>query len=155
MKQQEMDKAEGTRFNVSLIGWYTVFAATLFVASASSPAFADTYAYKVQYLQSSGAQYINTGVVPTSNTMVRVKYEYLAANGTYDMIAGCTSQRYYPVSLYGTDPLNERHVYNGTSYNDFQLALTSHTVVFNDAQHRVFKDERLVTTFNQTFTSTR
>ncbi|MBP5510086.1 MAG: hypothetical protein J6Z49_04140, partial [Kiritimatiellae bacterium] len=47
------------------------------------------------------------------------------------------------------------HVYNGTSYNDFQLALTSHTVVFNDAQHRVFKDERLVTTFNQTFTSTR
>ena len=116
---------------------------------------ADTYDYKVQYLQSSGAQYIDTGVVPTSNTMVRVKYEYLAANGTYDMIAGCTSQRYYPVSLYGTDPLNERHVYNGTSYNDFQLALTSHTVVFNDAQHRVFKDERLVTTFNQTFTSTR
>lgn len=120
-----------------------------------SSSFADTYDYKVQYLQSSGAQYIDTGVVPTSNTMVRVKYEYLMANGSYDMIAGCTSQRYYPVSLNGKDPLNERHVYNDTVFNDVQSVLTSHTVVFNDAQHRVFKDDRLVTTFNQTFTKTR
>ena len=125
------------------------------VVAAAAPSFADTYDYKVQYLQSSGAQYIDTGVVPTSNTMVRVKYEYLLANGSFDMIAGCTSQRYYPVSLDGKDPLRERHVYNGSALADVQAMLTSHTVVFNDAQHRVFKDGRLVTTFDQTFTTTR
>ena len=119
------------------------------------PSVADTYAYKVQYLQSSGAQYIDTGIVPTSNTMARVKYEYLAANGSYDMIAGCTADRYYPVSLNTKDPLKERHVYHGTAFNDNQTVLTVHTVVFNDAQHRVYKDDRLVTTFNQTFSTER
>ena len=129
--------------------------AILCAAMAALPSLADTYAYKVEYLQSSGAQYIDTGVVPTSNTMVRVKYEYLTANGSYDMIAGCTSQRYYPVSLSTTDPLKERHVYNGTAFSDVQIALTTHTVEFNDAQHRVYKDGRLVTTYSQTFSTTR
>ncbi|MBO7684684.1 MAG: hypothetical protein J6T51_08175 [Kiritimatiellae bacterium] len=133
----------------------TLVAAVAAATALPMAALADTYAYKVEYLQSSGAQYIDTGIVPTSNTMVRVKYEYLGANGSYDMIAGCTSQRYYPVSLNTKDPQKERHVYNGTSFNDNQTALTVHTVVFNDAQHRVYKDDRLVTTFDQTFSTTR
>ncbi len=64
---------------------------------AAAPALADTYAYKVQYLQSSGVQHINTGVVPDRNTMYRGSYEYLGTAGAkanYDMIAACTSPRY-------------------------------------------------------------
>ena len=60
-------------------------------------ALADTYAYKVQYLQSSGVQHIDTGVVPDRNTMYRGSYEYLGTAGAkanYDMIAACTSPRY-------------------------------------------------------------
>ena len=44
------------------------------VTCAAAPALADTYAYKVQYLQSSGVQHINTGVVPDRNTMFRGSY---------------------------------------------------------------------------------
>lgn len=134
----------------------TVALAVAVATSATLPVIAgDTYLYKVQYLESSGAQYIDTGVVPTASTMVRVKYEYLEANGSYDMIAGCTSQRFYPISLNSKDPLKERHVYNGDAHTDYVSELTSHVVVFNDAQHRVFKDGRLVVTYNQTFTTTR
>ena len=69
--------------------------AVLFCSAVS--AFADTYAYKVQYLQSSGVQHIDTGVVPDRNTMFRGSYEYLGTAGAkanYDMIAACTSPRY-------------------------------------------------------------
>ena len=64
---------------------------------AAAPALSDTYAYKVQYLQSSGVQHIDTGVVPDRNTMYRGSYEYLGTAGVkanYDMIAACTSPRY-------------------------------------------------------------
>ena len=80
---------------VTTMGWMALLVAVVICAAA--PALADTYAYKVQYLQSSGVQHINTGVVPDRNTMYRGSYEYLGTAGSkanYDMIAACTSPRY-------------------------------------------------------------
>ena len=126
---------------------------SVIVASAVSlvmalTGFADTYAYKVKYLESTrtGKQYINTGIIPDANTTVVVKYEYrgIAASGSsFDMIAGCTSPRYYPVSLNATttDPKLERHTYGANASGKIsQLesnegVLKSHTIIFNDAKH--------------------
>ena len=109
-----------------------------------------------------GCQYIDTGLIPQSNTTFRGKYEYLgigASGSSYDMIAGCTNPRYYPASLNNTtdNPKTERYVYgqatSGTTsqFNKVESVLTSHTVVFNDAQHRVFKDGVELGTFTVTF----
>ena len=126
-------------------------------AAAVMPALADTYAYKVQYLESTGAQYIDTGVVPTLNTMFKGTYEYvgMARSTAYsDMIAGCTSPRYYPVSLFNiTDlhPRHERYVLNNDQPDITHPYLTRHTIVFNDAQHRVFVDNQYIGKFTSGF----
>ena len=130
----------------------------LCAAAVSMSAFADTYAYKVQYLESSGVQHIDTGVVPDRNTMFKGSYEYLGIVGSkanYDMIAACAQPRYYPVSLYNasdTHALHERYV----SYNDVPHQAhsyrTRHTIVFNDALHRVFVDNKYISTFTTGFT---
>lgn len=126
---------------------------TLFCSAVS--AFADTYAYKVQYLQSSGAQYINTGVTADANTMFKGRYEYLLANGNYDMIAGSTTPRYYPISLNGKDPNKERYVYRNSSPAQTHPYRTSHSIVFNDPQHRVFVDGKYIGVVSDFTTNTR
>ena len=92
-------------------------------ASAILPASgADTYDYRVQYLESSGTQYIDTGIVPTWDTMFTATYEYLSTvsgSGNYDLIAGVRttsngSTRYYPVSLNGS-LLQERYVFSSVT----------------------------------------
>ena len=128
------------------------------VTCAAAPALADTYAYKVQYLQSSGAQYINTGVVPDRNTMFRGSYEYLGTAGAkanYDMIAACAQPRYYPVSLNNasdTHARHERYVSNSDAPHQTHPCLTRHTIVFNDALHRVFVDNKYINTLTSAFT---
>lgn len=130
--------------------------AVLFCSAVS--AFADTYAYKVQYLQSSGVQHINTGVVPDRNTMFRGSYEYLGTAGSkanYDMIAACAQPRYYPVSLNNasdTHARHERYVSNSDTPNQTHPYLTRHTIVFNDALHRVFVDNKYINTLTSAFT---
>ena len=130
--------------------------AVLFCSAVS--AFADTYAYKVQYLQSSGVQHIDTGVVPDRNTMFRGAYEYLGTTGAKannDMIAACAQPRYYPVSLYNnsdTHALHERYVSNSDTPNQTHPYLARHTIVFNDALHRVFVDNKYINTLTSAFT---
>ena len=131
-----------------------MFAAAI---AASASALADTYAYKVQYLQSSGVQHIDTGVVPDRNTMFRGSYEYLGTAGAkanYDMIAACNSPRYYPVSLNSasdTHARRERYVSYDDTPNQLHPYLTRHTIVFNDALHRVFVDNEYISTFTTGF----
>ena len=117
-------------------------------ASAMLPASAaDTYACRVQYLESSGTQYIDTGIVPTWDTMFTATYEYLSTvsgSGNYDMIAGVRttgagSTRYYPISLNGS-LLKERYVFSSKVKSKTHLARASHTIVFNDENHHVIVD---------------
>ena len=133
-------------------------AVTVVLFCSAVSAFADTYAYKVQYLQSSGVQHINTGVVPDRNTMFKGSYEYLGtvgAKANYDMIAACAQPRYYPVSLNSasaTHALNERYVSYNDTPNQTHPYRTRHTIVFNDALHRVFVDNKYISTFTTGFT---
>lgn len=134
----------------------SVFAAAA-ICMAASQSLADAYAYKVQYLEAIGVQYIDTGVVPTRNTMFKGSYEYLGTAGAksnYDMIAACASPRYYPVSLNGasdTHARHERYVSYDDSPHQTHPYLTRHTIVFNDAQRRVFVDSKYVGTFTTGF----
>ena len=116
--------------------------------SAMLPASAaDTYDYRVQYLESSGTQYIDTGIVPSWDTMFTATYEYLSTvsgSANYDMIAGVRttgagSTRYYPISLNGS-LLKERYVFSSKVKSKTHLARASHTIVFNDENHHVIVD---------------
>ena len=131
------------------------FFAVALCAAAAMPALADAYAYKVQYLESTGAQYIDTGVTADANTMFRGRYEYLLANGNYDMIAGSTTPRYYPISLNGKNPNKERYVYRNSSPAQTHPYRTSHSIVFNDPQHRVFVDGKYIGSVSDFTTNTR
>jgi len=133
-------------------------------ASAMLPASAaDTYDYRVQYLESSGTQYIDTGIIPANDTMFTGTYEYVAfGNGTksnYDMIAGLVgsnTKRYYPISLNSngsTSPsvlCSERYVFSSDQPAKVHGSLSKHTIVFNDATHRVIVDGSLVGAFSST-----
>ena len=119
----------------------------------------DAYAYEIQYLESSGVQYIDTGIKPTAKTMFKATYQYVSsctAGGGCDMIAGVRSQgdsatRYYPVSINASFP-NERYVLAG--HNNViatRTTATRHDIVFNDSQRCVFVDGKFIGTFTATF----
>ena len=124
----------------------------------------DTYDHRVQYLESSGTQHIDTGIIPDGNTMFTATYEYVAfGNGTkanYDMIAGLAggggTKRYYPVSINSGSSTaastlrNERYVFSSDQPSLTHGSLTRHTIIFNDAAHRVFVDGSLVSAFTAT-----
>ena len=131
-------------------------------ASAILPASGvDTYDYEVEYLESSGGQYIDTGIVPDFNTTLKATYEFcsLISSGN-DMLAGVRTTsaqgtRYYPIALDGT-LLKERYVLSKTTCKKEYLALARHEIVFNDENHKVFVDNVELGSFSTDFTeSTR
>ena len=117
------------------------------VAAVAAALAADTYDHRVQYLESSGTQFIDTGIIPSWDTMFTATYEYLstvAGSGNYDMIAGVRTTnagttRYYPISLNG-GLLKERYVFSSGAKATTHLARSRHTIVFNDANHHVIVD---------------
>ena len=121
--------------------------------------------YFVEYIQSSGTQYIDTGVIPARGTSFAAKYEYLsmvAGIEECDMIAGVNSNggAYYPVGIdyskrnQGANVIRyERYVTPGTTLYLTHPTRTSHTVMFNDSSYRVFVDGAylgVMSTFNKT-----
>jgi len=118
----------------------------------------DTYDYEVEYLESSGGQYIDTGIVPDYNTTFKATYEFrsLISSGN-DMLAGVRTTsgqgtRYYPIALEGT-LLKERYVLSTTTRRKEHLALARHEIVFNDENHKVFVDAAEVGSFGADLTS--
>ena len=117
-------------------------------ASAILPASGvDTYDHQVQYLESSGTQYIDTGIIPSWNTTFTCDYEYMetvSGSGNFDMIAGVRTSsagttRYYPVSLDGS-LMKERYVYSSIQLRKTHLVRTRRSIIFNDENHHVFVD---------------
>ncbi len=114
------------------------------------------YPYKetLEYLESDGVHYINTGVAPSNmNIKVELEYQYLANNLTWDdSIMGSRSEgldtRFYPSSLGGT---NDRHV-----LGDNEVVSTSdlnkHTVLFNDEAHDTYLDGTKIGNLGTSFT---
>ena len=131
------------------------------VATVATAWAADTYDHRVQYLESSGTQYIDSGVIPTGNTTFTATYEYVAfGNGTranYDMIAGlvaANANRYYPVSLNGNAGTvtlrHERYVFSSNNPSKIHATLSRHKIIFNDDAHRVLVDGELIGAFTAT-----
>ncbi len=128
-------------------------------ASAILPASGmDTYDYEVEYLESSGGQYIDTGIVPDFNTTLKATYEFcsLISSGN-DMLAGVRTTsaqgtRYYPIALDGT-LLKERYVLSTTVRRKEHLVPARHEIVFNDENHKVFVDNVEIGSFGTDLTS--
>ena len=133
-----------------------VFATAGMVAFAAAGV--DTYDYEVEYLESTGGQYIDTGIVPDYNTTVKATYEYvtLISSGN-DMLIGARTTsaqgtRYYPVALDGT-LLKERYVLSTAVRRKEHLVLARHKIVFNDENHKVFVDNVEIGSLDNDLTS--
>ena len=135
-----------------------VACAVAVASSAILPALGvDTYDYEVEYLESTGGQYIDTGIVPDYNTTVKATYEYvsLISSGN-DMLIGVRTTsaqgtRYYPVALEGT-LLKERYVLSTTVRRKEHLVPARHEIVFNDENHKVFVDNVEIGSLDKDFT---
>lgn len=114
------------------------------------------YPYKetLEYLESDGVHYINTGVAPSNmNIKVELEYQYLANNLTWDdSIMGSRSEgldtRFYPSSLGGSD---DRHVF-GDNTVVTTSDLNKHTVLFNDEAHDTYLDGTKIGNLGTSFT---
>lgn len=109
------------------------------------------------YLESSGTQYINTGVAPdTIETKVEIQYQYTGNKGTgYDSIIGSrsnsnTNARFYPSSCNGTSAV--RHVLGGTVLQTGYDTQSVHTVLFNTADRSCFVDNTNIGNLRTSFT---
>ncbi|MCQ2394357.1 MAG: hypothetical protein MJ249_08720 [Kiritimatiellae bacterium] len=136
-----------------------LIAAFALVGSMRALQAVDTYAYEIQYLESTGVQFIDTGIKPTSKTMFKGTYQYVSqckgAGGNCDMIAGvrttsAAATRYYPVSLNSAFP-NERYVLSSQQGAVNYSSATRHDIVFNDGSRRVWLDGKLIYTFSSSF----
>ena len=57
------------------------------------------YDTEIEYLQSSGTQYINTGIKPTTNFKCEIKAQYVKNNNGFDTLVGCYDGTNYGVAL--------------------------------------------------------
>lgn len=75
------------------------------------------YDAAIEYLQSSGAQYINTGIKPTTNFKCEIKAQYVQNNNGFDTMVGCYDGTNYGVAvgLQSTSGGNKLYVQLGTT----------------------------------------
>lgn len=57
------------------------------------------YDAEIEYLQSTGTQYINTGIKPTTNFKCEIKAQYVKNNNGFDTMVGCYDGTNYGVAL--------------------------------------------------------
>ena len=102
----------------------------------------EPYSEKIEYLESDGTQYIDTGISPANDSvMVELSYQYVSTNLTSnDSVMGARSDgnetRFYPASLAST---KDRHVFGHPEIMSTDV-LNKHTVIFNDSAHDVYVD---------------
>lgn len=111
----------------------------------------------LEYIQSTGTQYIDTGVSPdTADIKIELKYQYLDNRGTgYDTIMGChngNNSNLFVSSLNGTSA--ERHTL-GANANNLTTPYDTkiHTLIFNDENHECYKDGELIGSVGTGFTT--
>jgi hypothetical protein len=110
---------------------------------------------ELEYLQSTGTQYIDTEIIPNSKDIkVEIKYQYLnnlntgydSVMGSHETSAGTT--RFYVTSLSGTS--TDRAVMgNGIINIPYDRAV--HTMIFNDENHDCYLDGNLIGNVGTTF----
>lgn len=112
----------------------------------------------VSYLQSSGTQYINTGIAPsTIDTMVEIQYQYVGNKGTgFDSVIGSRTNsdmntRFYPTSCDGTSRM--RHILGATVLNTAYDTSIVHTLTFNTLDRSCILDNAVVGNLGTSFTT--
>ena len=113
---------------------------------------------QIEYVESAGTQYIDTGVTVSTETRVDMGYQYVSnvdGSDGGDMIAGVRqgsagSTRFYPASLQGGGTV--RHVMGDTTLLDNYSPFVRSDVIFNDSNHDVYVNGSLLGTLS-TFTT--
>lgn len=107
---------------------------------------------KLDYIQSSGTQYINTGYIPKTNTKVIADIDFLSGNTTYNCIFGVgqTSSNQFVVYRTNASTITGQ-IYSSATYNTSGVAINGrHTVELSNG---AFKYGTFSTTFAaQSFT---
>lgn len=175
-KQQIENKTMNTKNrNTGVIRPLVNFGIVVLCAVAAPVlSWADTYKHKVQYLESTGTQYIDTGIIPAATTGCRITYEFMSLVDTddcLDMIVGVTdgNLRCYPVALMYVggantgrkdktkDVLCERYMYHEDipSRGERYASRTRHTVLFNGAGRRLFVDGSYLGSYTSVLNGTK
>lgn len=105
---------------------------------------------QLEYIESTGTQWIDTGIIPDENTNVKVKASYvkIIPSSQYDSVVGSTvadgtaNHRFYPLGYtYSTGKI--RQSYGSVQYEQ-TFDTTIHTVDFNNADKQVVVDGTVV-----------
>ena len=116
---------------------------------------------RVEYLESSGTQYIDTGVIPTSNTEVIIKGRIMALHpdsNNNDILCGERSQagghgmRFLPFSTSGGDTKTVRCAYGDGQISELLTYEEEHYIDFNNASSQVILDGNNMGTLTGTYT---
>lgn len=97
---------------------------------------------EVEYLESTGTQYIDTGVVPAS-TQVEVKFAFTSTSGDQQIIGcytGTDAVRFYPAMISGTSIATVGGNWDSGRVYYAPLDTNIHTVLYNDANNKIFFD---------------
>lgn len=97
---------------------------------------------QVEYLQSSGTQYINLGIKPKSNELIEIKFQYVGAQST--MVIGCRTSGTAGKFTVGSGTSGTK-IYvalgSGANTNLLDLDQNTHSIVINTSENFAFADD--------------
>lgn len=110
------------------------------------------------YLESTGTQYINTGIAPTTiDTKVEIQYQYTGNKGSgFDSVMGSRTNndmntRFYPSSCDGTARM--RHILGATIIHSTYDTGVTHTLIFNETDRSCILDGNIIGDLGTSFTT--
>ena len=101
-----------------------------------------------QFIESTGTQYIDTGIVPTKATTIDIDIQFTStgANGANGVRQTSNfNTRFYPVVTYNSSKY--RCTFGSEDYY-FDNPLERHHIIYNDINHNLYIDDNLEKTFN-------
>ena len=118
----------------------------------------------IEYIESTGTQYIDTGIIP-ENLTVELEYSYTTSmqNAKSDVYAICCSygennNRYNMAVKWDT---NNHAWFLGSTKTGSEIVYQTefdtnkHKVIFNDANSNIYFDGKLITTFSELDTTSK
>lgn len=107
----------------------------------------------IQSNQSDGKQYIDTGIVPTFNTRVQIKYRFMNAHTANDVLIGSriegdSDKRFFPASIDEGTVLKDRYVMGSQSITHSSSTQGIREVDFNNSNHQVVYEGVAIDTFS-------
>ena len=133
-------KAENIKKDVTIFG---------VKGTAEGGATEETEYTELAYIESTGTQYIDTGIIP-SNHKVEIKFEMLSSENNKTIFGSSTPQHFH-LTWYS----NMWYFTAGAGENKYSATWNGkHTVIFNDENKQIICDGAVVGTTNGTNSST-